>query len=112
MEQEVEQVMAHGLFLDRIVDVSEFKRRPARYLKEVAEGTPMTIRQRGRQDFVLLRREDAARMSSLIRELTDALEVAELLLDPKVRGRLEKGLPEQGVPLEEARRLLGLPQAT
>jgi prevent-host-death family protein len=102
--------MAQEAFLDRIVDVSEFKRRPARYLREVARGRPLTIRQRGKGEFVVLRREDAARMSSRIRELEDALEVAELLLDPKVRSRLEQGLPERGIPLEEATRALGLPK--
>ncbi|MDR5703868.1 MAG: type II toxin-antitoxin system Phd/YefM family antitoxin [Armatimonadota bacterium] len=94
------------MVLDKIVQVSEFKKRPAKFLEEVRSGTPITITQGKRADCILVSRDTWARLLARLEELEAEVETLELLIDPKVRGRLAAGLPERGVTLEEARKLL------
>lgn len=94
------------MVIDRVVQVSEFKKNPSKFLEEVRRGTPITITQGSKADTILVPRQTWGRMLALLQELEDELEARELLADPKVQERLKKGLPERGVPLGEARALL------
>lgn len=92
--------------LDKVVQVSEFKKNPSKFLEEVRRGTPITITQGRRADTIIVPRETWGRLLALLQELEDVLETRELLADPKVQKRLKQGLPERGVPLHEARAFL------
>ena len=92
--------------IDRIVQISEFRRNPAKFLQEVRSGTPITITQGSKADTILVPRETWGRLRERLQELEDELETRELLSDPKVQERLKKGLPERGIPLAEARVLI------
>jgi prevent-host-death family protein len=89
--------------LDRVVQITDFKKNPSRFLDEVAGGTPITITRGRRADAILVPREAWAQLLVRLQELEDELETRELLADPKVQQRLKKGLPAKGVPLAEAR---------
>jgi prevent-host-death family protein len=92
--------------LDKVVQVSEFKKNPSRFLEEVRRGTPITITQGRRADTIIVPRETWGQLLALLQELEEELETRELLADPKVQKRLGQGLPEHGVPLHEARAFL------
>lgn len=94
--------------LDRIVRVSEFKRNPARYLDEVRRGRPVTITQGRKAECIVLPRERWAQVLARLEELEEELETLQLMLEPRVQRRLAEGLPERGISLDEARRILGL----
>lgn len=92
--------------LDKVVQVSEFKKNPSKFLEEVRRGTPITITQGRRADTIIVPRETWGRLLALLQELEDVLETRELLADSKVQKRLKQGLPERGVPLHEVRAFL------
>lgn len=89
--------------VDRVVQISDFKKNPSRFLEEVASGTPITITQGRKADAILVPREAWARLLVRLQELEDELETRELLADPKVQQRLKEGLPARGIPLADAR---------
>lgn len=89
--------------VDKVVQISDFKRNPSRFLDEVASGTPITITQGRKANAILVPRETWVRLLIRLQELEDEIETRELLADPKVRQRLEKGLPSRGIPLAQAR---------
>ncbi len=89
--------------VDRVVQISDFKKNPSRFLEEVAGGTPITITQGRKANAILVPRETWARLVVRLQELEDELETRELLADPKVQKRLKEGLPSRGTPLHEAR---------
>lgn len=89
--------------IDKVVQISDFRKNPSRFLQEVAGGTPITITQGRKANAILIPRDTWARLLSRLRELEDELETRELLADPKVQKRLRAGLPAKGVPLAEAR---------
>ncbi|MBI4277402.1 MAG: type II toxin-antitoxin system Phd/YefM family antitoxin [Armatimonadetes bacterium] len=99
--------MSPNIAVDKVVQVSDFKRNPGRFLEEVRAGTPITITQGRRADTILVPREEWARLLTRLRELEDELETQELLADPVVIKRLVAGLPVRGIPLQEARTQLG-----
>lgn len=88
---------------DRIVQISDLKRNPARILDEVRKGMPVTITQGSRADAILVLRDQWAELHTRVEALEEELELRELLADPKVRQRLERGLPKRGIPLSEVR---------
>lgn len=89
--------------VDKVVQISDFKKNPSRFLEEVAGGTPITITQGRKANAILVPRDTWARLLIRLQELEDELETRELLADPKVQKRLKEGLPARGVPLAEAR---------
>lgn len=89
--------------VDKVVQISDFKKNPSRFLDEVASGTPITITQGRKANAILVPREAWARLLVRLQELEDELETRELLADPKVQQRLKEGLPARGIPLAEAR---------
>lgn len=92
--------------IDRIVQISDFKKNPSKFLEEVARGTPITITQGRKANAILVPRDTWARILIRLQELEDELETQELLSDPKVQQRLKEGLSESGIPLHEARKRL------
>jgi len=92
--------------IDRVVQISDFKKNPSKFLEEVAQGTPITITQGRKANAILVPRDTWARLLIRLQELEDELETQELLSDPKVQQRLKEGLPERGIPLHEARKRL------
>jgi prevent-host-death family protein len=89
--------------VDKVVQISDFKKNPSRFLEEVAGGVPITITQGRKANAILVPRDTWTRLLIRLQELEDELETRELLADPKVQQRLKKGLPSRGVPLHEAR---------
>jgi prevent-host-death family protein len=89
--------------VDRVVQISDFKKNPSRFLEEVAAGTPITITRGREANAILVPRSTWTRLLIRLQELEDELETRELLADPKVQARLKEGLPARGIPLEEAR---------
>lgn len=89
--------------VDKVVQISDFKKNPSRFLEEVAGGTAITITQGRRANAILVPRDTWTRLLVRLQELEDELETRELLSDPKVQKRLKEGLPARGVPLSEAR---------
>ena len=89
--------------VDRVVQISDFKKNPSRFLEEVASGTPITITQGRKANAILIPRDTWARLLIRLEELEDELETRELVADPKVQERLREGLPARGIPLAEAR---------
>lgn len=89
--------------VDKVVQISDFKKNPSRFLEEVAGGTPITITQGRKANAILIPRDTWARLLIRLQELEDELETRELLADPKIQERLRAGLPARGVPLAEAR---------
>ena len=94
-----------SLVIDKVVNISEFKKNPSKYLNEVREGTPLTITQGSRAAAIVISREELARLLIRLQELEDELETRELLSDPEFVRRFQK-LPERGTPLHEARAIL------
>lgn len=92
-----------SVMIDKVVQISDFKKNPSRFLEEVAGGTPITITQGRKANAILVPRDTWARLLIRLQELEDALETRELLADPTVRRRLGKGLPARGIPVSEAR---------
>ncbi len=92
--------------IDRVVQISDFKKNPSKFLEEVAQGTPITITQGRKANAILVPRDTWARLLIRLQELEDELETQELLSDPKVQQRLKEGLPERAIPLHEARKRL------
>jgi prevent-host-death family protein len=95
--------MHMSVVVDKVVQISDFKKNPSRFLEEVAGGTPITITQGRKANAILIPRDTWARLLIRLQELEDELETRELLADPKVQERLREGLPARGVPLAEAR---------
>lgn len=91
------------MVIDKVVQISDFRKNPSRFLQEVAGGTPITITQGRKANAILIPRDTWARLLSRLRELEDELETRELLADPEVQRRLRAGLPAKGIPLAEAR---------
>ncbi len=89
--------------IDKVVQISDFKKNPSRFLEEVAGGMPITITQGRKANAILVPRDMWARLLIRLQELEDELETRELLADPKVQQRLREGLPAKGIPLAEAR---------
>jgi prevent-host-death family protein len=89
--------------VDRVVQISDFKKNPSRFLEEVAAGASITITQGRKANAILVPRDTWARLLIRLQELEDELETRELLADPKVQKRLKEGLPGRGIPLAEAR---------
>lgn len=100
------------MVIDKVVQISDFRKNPSRFLQEVAGGTPITITQGRKANAILIPRDTWARLLSRLRELEDELETRELLADPKVQKRLRAGLPAKGVPLAEARARFGATRRT
>ncbi|MDR7555450.1 MAG: type II toxin-antitoxin system Phd/YefM family antitoxin [Armatimonadota bacterium] len=98
--------MSLTAMIDKVVQISDFKKNPSRFLDEVAAGTPITITRGRKADAILVPRETWSRLLARVQELEDELETRELLADPVVRERLRTGLPARGVPLGEARQRL------
>ncbi len=93
--------MEPGGVIDKVVQITDFKKNPSKFLEEVAQGTPITITQGRKANAILVPRDTWARLLIRLRELEDELETQELLADPKVQERLREGLPERGIPLHE-----------
>lgn len=92
-----------SVMIDKVVQISDFKKNPSKFLEEVAGGTPITITQGRKANAILVPRDTWARLLIRLQELEDELETRELLSDPKVQRRLAAGLPARGVPLSKGR---------
>jgi len=95
--------MSLSAVIDKVVQISDLKKNPSRFLEEVAGGTPITITQGRKANAILIPRDTWARLLIRIQELEEELETHELMADPKVQKRLTEGLPARGIPLAEAR---------
>ncbi len=89
--------------IDKVVQISDFKKNPSKFLQEAEQGTPITITQGRKANAILISRDAWARLLIRVQELENELETRELLADPKVHRRLQEGLPQRGIPLHEAR---------
>ncbi len=90
--------------IDKVVQITDFKKNPSKFLEEVAQGASITITQGRKANAILVPRDTWARLLIRLQELEDELETQELLADPKVQERLKEGLPAHGIPLHEAQR--------
>ncbi len=90
--------------IDKVVQITDFKKNPSRFLEEVAQGASITITQGRKANAILVPRDTWAHLLIRLQELEDELETHELLADPRVQERLKGGLPARGIPLHEAQR--------